>query len=122
MFRLVQSGNALPFSFARDENAEFQPGMIAQLTVVGNQVVCGVCLLASCVRVSGEPIFGVRRDIWNGLSSKEKQQVIDSYHSLEQQRLDNQRQANEMHARTEPIRVVADVIGTIVKKKKKNRR
>lgn len=42
MFRIVQSGNALPFSFPVDPNAEFEPGQIAQLTLIGNQVVCGI--------------------------------------------------------------------------------
>lgn len=42
VFRLVQVGNSLPFSFPVDPNAEFQPGQIAQLTVFGNNVVCGV--------------------------------------------------------------------------------
>lgn len=41
-FRLVQTGNALPFSFPVDPNAEFQPGQVAQLNVLGNNVVCGV--------------------------------------------------------------------------------
>jgi hypothetical protein len=42
MLRLVQVGNSLPFTFPVDPSAEFQPGMIAQLTVMGNNVVCGV--------------------------------------------------------------------------------
>lgn len=42
MLRLVQVGNSLPFSFPVDPNAEFQPGQIAQLNVMGNQIVCGV--------------------------------------------------------------------------------
>ena len=42
MFRIIQVGNALPFSFAVDPAAEFEPGQIAQLTLYGNQVVCGV--------------------------------------------------------------------------------
>lgn len=42
MLRLVQTGNALPFSYPVDPNANFQPGMIAQLNVMGNNVVCGV--------------------------------------------------------------------------------
>lgn len=42
IFRLVQVGNSLPFSFVVDPNAEFEPGMVAQLTVFGNQQVCGV--------------------------------------------------------------------------------
>lgn len=42
MLRIIQSGNSLPFSFPVDPNAEFEPGMIAQLTLMGNQVVCSV--------------------------------------------------------------------------------
>jgi len=42
MFRLVQTGNALPYSFPVDPSAEFEPGMVAQLNLHGNQVVCGV--------------------------------------------------------------------------------
>lgn len=42
MLRLVQVGNALPASFIVDPTAEFQPGMIAELTVHGNQVVATV--------------------------------------------------------------------------------
>ena len=42
MLRLIQVGNSLPFSYPVDPNSEFQPGMIAQLNVMGNNVVCGV--------------------------------------------------------------------------------
>lgn len=42
IFRIIQVGNALPFSFPVDPAAEFEPGMIAQLNLFGNQVVCGV--------------------------------------------------------------------------------
>jgi hypothetical protein len=42
MLRLVQTGNSLPFSFPVDPSAEFMPGQIAQLMVMGNNVVCGV--------------------------------------------------------------------------------
>lgn len=42
MLRLVQTGNALPASFICDPSAEFQPGMIAELTVLGNQVMATV--------------------------------------------------------------------------------
>lgn len=42
MLKILQSGNSLPFSFIVDPNAEFQPGMIAQLNTFGNQQVCGV--------------------------------------------------------------------------------
>jgi hypothetical protein len=41
-FRIVQAGNALPMSYPVDPNAEFQPGMIAQLGVFGNNYVAGV--------------------------------------------------------------------------------
>ena len=42
MLRLLQTGNSLPFSFMVDPNAEFEPGALAQLTLNGNQPVCGV--------------------------------------------------------------------------------
>lgn len=42
MLRIVQAGNSLPFSWPVDPSAEFQPGMIAQLTVLGNQVLATV--------------------------------------------------------------------------------
>jgi hypothetical protein len=42
MLRLVQTGNSLPFSFPVDPTAEFLPGQLAQLVVLGNNVVCGV--------------------------------------------------------------------------------
>lgn len=42
MLRLVQVGNALPVSFICDNSAEFQPGQIAELTVIGNQVMATV--------------------------------------------------------------------------------
>jgi hypothetical protein len=42
MLRMVQVGNTLPVSFLCDPNAEFQPGMIAELTVIGNQVMATV--------------------------------------------------------------------------------
>jgi len=42
MLRLVQVGNNLPASFICDPSAEFQPGMIAELTVIGNQVMATV--------------------------------------------------------------------------------
>jgi len=42
MFRIIQVGNALPFSFPVDPSAEFEPGQVAQLTLSGNQIVCGV--------------------------------------------------------------------------------
>jgi hypothetical protein len=42
MLRLVQVGNTLPVNFICDPSAEFQPGQIAELTVIGNQVMCTV--------------------------------------------------------------------------------
>lgn len=42
MLRLVQVGNALPANFIVDPSAEFQPGQIAELTVIGNQVMATV--------------------------------------------------------------------------------
>jgi hypothetical protein len=42
MLRLVQVGNSLPASFIVDPSCEFQPGMIAELTVIGNQVMATV--------------------------------------------------------------------------------
>jgi len=42
MLRIVQSGNSLPFSWPVDPSAEFEPGMLAQLTVIGNQVMATV--------------------------------------------------------------------------------
>jgi hypothetical protein len=47
MLRLVQTGNTLPISFICDPSAEFRSGMIAELAVIGNQVMCtvsnGIC-------------------------------------------------------------------------------
>ena len=42
VFRIIQTGNSQPFSFPVDPSPEFQPGQAAQLTVMGNNVVCGV--------------------------------------------------------------------------------
>jgi hypothetical protein len=42
MLRLVQAGNSLPYTYPVDESAEFEPGMLAQLTVIGNQVMATV--------------------------------------------------------------------------------
>lgn len=42
MFRVIQSGNSIPFSWPVDPSAEFQPGQIAQLRTMGNNIVCGV--------------------------------------------------------------------------------
>ena len=42
MLRLVQTGNTLPMSFLCDPSAEFESGMVAELTVIGNQVMATV--------------------------------------------------------------------------------
>lgn len=42
MLRLVQVVNASPASFIVDPSAEFQPGQVAELTVIGNQVMATV--------------------------------------------------------------------------------
>lgn len=42
MLRVVFASNAIPFSFPVNPASEFQPGMIAQLGVLGNSIVCGV--------------------------------------------------------------------------------
>lgn len=42
MLRLVHYGNALPANFIIDPSAEFQPGMVAELVVIGNQVMVTV--------------------------------------------------------------------------------
>lgn len=40
--KIVQIGNAIPVSYPVDPVAEFEPGMIAQLYLRGNNIVCGV--------------------------------------------------------------------------------
>lgn len=42
MLRIVHAGTSLPVSFPLDPTAEFEPGMIAQLKVIGNDIVCGI--------------------------------------------------------------------------------
>ncbi len=42
MLRILQSGNMLPVSFIVDPSAEFQAGAVAELTVIGNQVMATV--------------------------------------------------------------------------------
>lgn len=42
ILKLVQIGNSLPGSFICDPSAEFQPGMVAELTVLGNQIMATV--------------------------------------------------------------------------------
>lgn len=40
--KIVQIGNAIPVSYPVDPTAEFEPGMVAQLYLRGNNLVCGV--------------------------------------------------------------------------------
>lgn len=40
--KLVQIGNNLPISYPVDTDDEFEPGMIAQLKMRGNNIVCGI--------------------------------------------------------------------------------
>lgn len=42
MLRLEQIGNSLPISYPVDPTAQFMPGMIGQLKLHGNSIVCGV--------------------------------------------------------------------------------
>lgn len=42
ILRLIQVGSSLPASFICDPSAEFQPGQICELTVIGNQVMATV--------------------------------------------------------------------------------
>jgi len=39
MIRIVQTGNALPISYPCDPSASFQPGTIAELTIIGNEIM-----------------------------------------------------------------------------------
>lgn len=55
MLRLRSVGNSLPESFIIDPSAEFQPGMICELTSIGNQVMMTVS--------NGTAPFGVIDDI-----------------------------------------------------------
>jgi hypothetical protein len=42
MLRLIQESNQLPYSWLVDESAEFEPGMIGQLTTIGQQIMATV--------------------------------------------------------------------------------
>jgi hypothetical protein len=42
MLRLIQVGNALPFSYPLDPTSTFQSGQIAQLKMIGNDIVVGL--------------------------------------------------------------------------------
>lgn len=41
MLRIIHQNNTLPYSWAVSPDDEFEPGMIAQLKLYGNQIVCG---------------------------------------------------------------------------------
>ncbi len=65
----MQVGNSIPFSFPVDPSAEFEPGMMAQLTLLGNQVVCGVS--------DGTAPIGIIDDIKkNAFSATEIDEVV----------------------------------------------
>lgn len=55
MLRTIQIGTGRPVSYPVDPNATFQPGMIAQLKVIGNDVVMGVS--------DGTAPFGIIDDV-----------------------------------------------------------
>jgi len=42
MLRIIQHGGGLPISFPVDPTATFESGMVGQLKVIGNDLVCGV--------------------------------------------------------------------------------
>lgn len=42
MLKIIHTGTSLAASFTLDPTAEFEPGMIAQLKIIGNDIVCGV--------------------------------------------------------------------------------
>ena len=42
ILRLIQIGNALPIQYPVLPSAIFEPGMLGQLTLLGNNIVCGV--------------------------------------------------------------------------------
>ncbi len=55
MLRVVHTGNARPVSYPVDPNAVFEPGMLAQFKVIGNDLVLGVS--------DGTAPFGIIDDI-----------------------------------------------------------
>ena len=42
MLKVIHTGNALPMSLSVDPTAEFEPGMFAQLGLIGNDIVAGI--------------------------------------------------------------------------------
>lgn len=55
MLRLIHTANTMPVSYPVNPTAVFQPGMIAGLSVIGNDIVCGVS--------GGEAPFGIIDDV-----------------------------------------------------------
>lgn len=69
MLRLIQVGSSLPVSFPVDPTATFQPGQIAQLKVLGNEIVCGTS--------DGTAPFGIIDDInTSAFTAPSKDEVI----------------------------------------------
>ena len=69
MLRLIQIGNALPINYVVDPTATFQPGQIAQLKVLGNEIVCGVS--------DGTAPIGIIDDICtNAFTAPSKDEVV----------------------------------------------
>ncbi len=42
MLRLIDTRDTKPMNFLVDSSAEFQPGQMAQMKVIGNTIVCGL--------------------------------------------------------------------------------
>lgn len=42
MLKVIHTGNALPMGLSVDPTAEFEPGMFAQLGLIGNDIVAGI--------------------------------------------------------------------------------
>lgn len=55
MLRPISIGNTLPVSFPVDPTSEFEPGQVAQMKVIGNEIVCGTS--------DGTAPFGIIDDI-----------------------------------------------------------
>lgn len=70
MLRLIQVGSGLPISYPVDPTAVFEPGMIAQLKMIGNEIVCGVS--------DGTAPFGILDDInTHAFTAPVKDEVVD---------------------------------------------
>lgn len=69
MLRLIQIGNTLPLSYPVDPTSTFQPGQIAQLKVLGNEIVCGVS--------DGTAPFGIIDDVnTNAFTTPARDEVV----------------------------------------------